>query len=144
MCIEKKNSEDWETSQNNQATNTATPLPHARTCQVDNGDIKNKSPSPTQKRSSKVTAGRGQPPGSPSFHHKFCLTTIMEGSCLVSAGRLFHRFAPRYEKHFCPFAEGFFGNFKSVFAFQRVRELHAEFLVKRLLTYCGASPFIDL
>ena len=33
---------------------------------------------------------------------KHCLKTVMEDACLVSAGRLFHSFAPRYEKHFCP------------------------------------------
>ena len=33
---------------------------------------------------------------------------------LDSAGRLFHSLAPREEKHFCPFADLFFGNLKSV------------------------------
>ena len=35
----------------------------------------------------------------------------MEGACLVSAGRLFHSFAPQYEKHFCPFLPHFCGCF---------------------------------
>ena len=58
-----------------------------------------------------------------------------EDAVLDSAGRLFHSLAPRKEKHFCPFADLFFGNPKSVSVFRRMREEHAEFLVKRLHKY---------
>ena len=34
--------------------------------------------------------------------------------CFVSAGRLFQSLAPRKEKHFCPFADVFFGSLKSM------------------------------
>ena len=87
--------------------------------------------------------GHGQPPdrrGSPPVYCTFCLKTVTDGACLFSAGRLFHSFAPRYKKHFCPFADVFCGSLKSVFVLRRLRELLAEFLVKRLLMYCGASP----
>ena len=63
---------------------------------------------------------------------------------LDSAGRLFHSLAPRKEKHFCPFAEFFFGNLKSVSVFRRLREEQAEFLVNRLHRYCGARSLSDL
>ena len=42
------------------------------------------------------------------------LKTPREDASLDSAGRLFHSLAPRKEKHFCPFADLFFGNLKSV------------------------------
>ena len=58
-----------------------------------------------------------------------------EDAFLDSAGRLFHNLAPRKEKHFCPFADLFFGNLKSVSVFRRLREEHAEFFVKRLHKY---------
>ena len=51
---------------------------------------------------------------------------------------------PRGEKHFCPLADVFVGSLKSVAVFRRLRELQAEFLVKRLRMYCGASPLRDL
>ena len=57
-----------------------------------------------------------------------------EDAVLDSAGRLFHNLAPRKEKHFCLFADLFFGDLKSVSVFQRLRDEHAEFLVKRLHT----------
>ena len=53
-----------------------------------------------------------------------------EDAFLDSAGRLFHNLAPRKEKHFCPFADLFCGNLKSVSAFRRLWEEHAEFFVK--------------
>ena len=68
----------------------------------------------------------------------------MEDAVLDSAGRLFHSLTPRKEKHFCPFAEFFFGNLKSVSVFQRLREEHAEFFVKRLHRYCGAKSLSAL
>ena len=58
-----------------------------------------------------------------------------EDAFLDSARRLFHNLAPRKEKYFCPFAELFFGNLKSVSVFRRLREEHAELLVKRLHKY---------
>ena len=61
-----------------------------------------------------------------------------------SAGRLFHVLAPRYEKHFCPFADFFTGNLKSVSVFRRLWEEHAEFFVKRLHRYCGAKLLSEL
>ena len=61
-----------------------------------------------------------------------------------SGGRLFHILAPRYEKHFCPFADFFFGNRKSVWVFRRLWEEHADFFVKRLRRYCGAKSLSDL
>ena len=72
------------------------------------------------------------------------LKPFREDAVLDSAGRLFHSLAPRKEKHFCPFAEFFFGNLKSVSVFRRLREAHAEFLVKRLHMYCGAKSLSDL
>ena len=72
------------------------------------------------------------------------LKPFREDAVLDSAGRLFHSLAPRKEKHFCPFAEFFFGNLKSVSVFRRLREEHAEFLVKRLHRYCGAKSLSDL
>ena len=57
---------------------------------------------------------------------------------------LFHILAPRYEKHFCPFADFFFGNLKSVSVFRRLWEEHAEFFVKRFHRYCGARSLSDL
>ena len=58
-----------------------------------------------------------------------------EDAVLDSAGRPFHSVAPWKEKHFCPLADLFFGNLKSVSVFRRLREEHAEFLVKRLHKY---------
>ena len=52
-----------------------------------------------------------------------------EDAVFDSAGRLFHILAPRKEKHFCPLADLFFGNVKSVSVFRRLREEHAEFLL---------------
>ena len=63
---------------------------------------------------------------------------------LDSAGGLFHSLAPRKEKHFCLFAEFFFGNLKSGSVFRRLREEQAEFLVNRLHRYCGARSLSDL
>ena len=68
----------------------------------------------------------------------------MEDAVFDSAGRLFHILAPRYEKHFCPFADFFFGNLKSVSVFQRLWEAHAEFFVRRLHRYGGAKSLSDL
>ena len=42
------------------------------------------------------------------------LKPFREDAVLDSAGRLFHSLAPRKEKHFCPFAEVFFGNLNKV------------------------------
>ena len=52
--IERSN--DWETAQTTKQPAQRPPLPHAHTCHIDNREIKNKSPSPTQKRSSKPRA----------------------------------------------------------------------------------------
>ena len=60
------------------------------------------------------------------------LKLFREDAVFDSAGRLFHILAPRKEKHFCPLADLFFGNLKSVSVFWRLREEHAEFFVKRL------------
>ena len=65
----------------------------------------------------------------PPVHHKLSLKIYIEDACLVSAGRLFQSLAPRKEKHFCPFADVFFGSLKSVAVFRRLRELLVEFLV---------------
>ena len=67
-----------------------------------------------------------------------------EDAVLDSAGRLFHSLASWKEKHFCPFADLFFGNLKSVSVFRMLREEHAEFLLKRLLKYWGAKSLSDL
>ena len=67
--------------------------------------------------------------------------TQQEGYSIFGlAGRL----APRYEKHFCPFADFFFDNLKSVSVFRRLWEEHAKFFVKRLHRYCGAKSLSDL
>ena len=42
------------------------------------------------------------------------LKLFREDAVFDSAGRLFHILAPRKEKHFCPLADLFFGNLKSV------------------------------
>ena len=68
----------------------------------------------------------------------------MEDTVLDSDGRPFQSPAPRKEKHFCPFAEFFFGNRKSVSVLRRLREEHFEFLVKRLHRYCGAKSLSAL
>ena len=67
------------------------------------------------------------------------LKLFREDACFDSAHRLFHNIAPRNEKHFCPFAEFFFGKLTSVPVLQRVRVEHCDFLVK----YCGASSLSD-
>ena len=72
------------------------------------------------------------------------LKPFKEDNVLDSAGRLFQSLAPRKEKRFCPIAEFFFGNLKSVSVFRRLRKEHAEFLVKRLHRYCGARSLNDL
>ena len=72
------------------------------------------------------------------------LKLFREDAVFDSAGRLFHILAPRKEKHFCPLADLFFGNLKSVSVFRRLREEHAEFFVKRLHRYCGAKSLSDL
>ena len=59
------------------------------------------------------------------------------GACFDSAVRLFHNCAPLKEKTFLTVCYFFKGNL-------RIREEHAEFLVKRLLKYCGANPLRDL
>ena len=108
--------------------------------------LKNKSPFPTQPIPSTGTtsAPATRPREKPPVHHKRCLKVLIEDACLVSAGRLFQSLAPRKEKHFCPLADVFIGSLKSVAVFRRLRELQAEFLVKRLRMYCGASPLRDL
>ena len=72
------------------------------------------------------------------------LKPFREDAVLDSIGRLFHSLAPPKEKHFCPFAEFFFGNLKSVSVFRRLREEEAEFLVNRLHRYCRARSLSDL
>ena len=72
------------------------------------------------------------------------LKLVREDAFFDSAGRLFQSLAPRKEKHFCPLADFFFGNLKSVSVLRRLREEHCEFLVKRLHRYCGASSLRDL
>ena len=72
------------------------------------------------------------------------LKLFREDAVFDSAGRLFHILAPRKEKHFCPLADLFFGNLKSVSVFRRLREEHAEFFVKRLHRYCGAKSLSNL
>ena len=67
------------------------------------------------------------------------LKSLREDAVLDSVGWLFHSLAPRKEKHFCPVADLFFGNLKSISVFRRLREEHAEFLVKRLHKYRGAK-----
>ena len=63
---------------------------------------------------------------------------------LDSAGRLLQSLAPRKEKQFCPFAEFFLGNLKSVSVLRMLLKEHAEFLVKRLHRYCGAKSLSNL
>ena len=67
-----------------------------------------------------------------------------EDAFFDSAERLFHSFAPRNEKHFCPFADVFFGSLRSVCVFLRLWAEHWEFLLKRLSMYCGACSLSDL
>ena len=90
---------DCETSST--TTQPGWPRPHTRPRQTDNGDTKNRSLSPIQQQSSTGTMGHGQPPNrrrsTPSLLY-ILLKTLTDGACLVSAGRLFHSFAPRYEK----------------------------------------------
>ena len=54
-----------------------------------------------------------------------------EDACFDPADRLFHNFAPRNEKLFCPFVEYFFGTLTSVAVLRRVWEGHSELLMKR-------------
>ena len=66
-----------------------------------------------------------------------------ENAVLDSAGRLSHSLASQKEKHFCPLADLFFGNLRSVSVFGRLQEEHAEFLVKRLHKYTLKSQIIE-
>ena len=63
-------------------------------------------------------------------------------ACLVSAGRSFHAFAPRHERHFCPLLDIFMGSLKSVSELRRTEEEHFEFRVKRSHKYWGASSSV--
>ena len=79
-----------------------------------------------------------------SYHLVDFLKLFREDACFDSAEWLFHNFAPPKEKHFCPFAVVFSGTLRSVLVFRRQRVEHCEFLLKRLLKYCGVSSLSDL
>ena len=95
-----------------------------------------------------------QPRAPPAPHHKIrhpcpylytdCLKLSRKDACCDAADRLFYNFAPRNEKHFCPFAEFFFRNLTSVPVLWRVWVEHCEFFVKRPRKYCRASSLSDL
>ena len=58
------------------------------------------------------------------------LKALTEDACSVSVERVFQQFARLNEKHFCPLAELFKGNLKSVFVFRRLRAASTAVLVK--------------
>ena len=116
---------DWETSPaTEQPGRPPSPHPtppnrqqrHEKQVSVTNpAAIKHRKPGAT---ASHPTVGKAPP-----AYCIFCLKTLTDGACLVSVGRLFQSFAPRYEKLFCPFADVFCGSLKSVFVLRRLREL---------------------
>ena len=137
----KASKSKWTTSFSNDRATSPTPAPYACCPPGRQRKLKNKSPFPTQPTPSTGTtsAPATRPPEKPPVHHKRCLKLLIEDTCLVSAGRLFQSLAPRKEKHFCPFADVFIGSVKSVAVFRWLRELKAEFLVKRLCMYQGRT-----
>ena len=68
-----------------------------------------------------------------------CLKVFREDASSPSAERPFQTFVSQNEKYFGPFFKIFFGSLKSVAVFLWFLKVSWDILMKRLLTYSGAS-----